>query len=274
MKLSCLPVSLFDQIVSGKISIEQWAKMARSHGYDAIDISILFIKTIEDVNTLKDIRKKIEDIDMHVAMVTTYPDFTHPDAIERKEQLSLERKYIEMAAAIGAQSVRITSGQAHPGIQDETAINWALSGLLGCEKTAAANGIQLLLENHGKPGVWEYTDFDQRTEIFLRLAEGIRGSSIKVNFDTANPVVGNVDVVSLLKQVIDQIGWIHVADTDKADILHHVVIGTGLVPFDDVFRCLKDHEYDGWLSVEEGSGQGEKGIAAASQFVRTLWKNT
>lgn len=271
MKLSCLPVSFFDQIINQTITIEEWASMAKIYGYDAIDISILFIREIESITKLEKIRKSVEEVGMQIAMVTTYPDFTHPNSAERARQLELAKKYIKYSAAVGAQAVRLTSGQAHPGLEMEKGLEWALEGLMGCEKTAREKNIQLLLENHGKPGVWQYPDFDQKTEVFLHLARSIKNTSIKINFDTANPVVGKANVVELMESVMGQIGWIHIADTDNADTLNHVVIGTGLVPFREVFSSLKQHGYNGWLSIEEGSGLGETGIVAAAEYVRHAW---
>lgn len=270
MKLSCLPVSLFTQIIEGKITVAQWALIGKKYGYDAIDLSILFIQDKTE-DELRKIRSKIESIDMSVAMVTTYSDFTNPDKYERSMQLELEKKYIKYASIIGAKALRITAGQAHPNLKRDEGLKWALEGILNCEEIASKNKIQLLLENHGKPGVWNYPDFDQDEEIFLELADALKDSSIKINFDTANPIVGQSNVTNLMEKVIDQIGWIHIADTDNKNKLNHVVIGTGLVPFKDVFIMLKKHGYDGWLSVEEGSGLEEKGIALAADFVRQNW---
>ena len=43
MKLSCLPVSYYPQIVNGEKSVGQWACEAASIGLDAVDLSILFL---------------------------------------------------------------------------------------------------------------------------------------------------------------------------------------------------------------------------------------
>ena len=43
MKLSCLPVSFFAEIIDGRMSIGDWAKMGSEIGLDAIDLSILFV---------------------------------------------------------------------------------------------------------------------------------------------------------------------------------------------------------------------------------------
>jgi hypothetical protein len=52
---------------------------------------------------------------MKVAMLTTYPDFTHPDPILRMETLAFEKEAVAFAIELGAELVRAMAGQAHPG---------------------------------------------------------------------------------------------------------------------------------------------------------------
>ncbi|MDE0554825.1 MAG: hypothetical protein OXI24_11445, partial [Candidatus Poribacteria bacterium] len=42
MKLSCLPVSLYDDIFSGKSSVADWIQFGAELGLDAVDFSIKF----------------------------------------------------------------------------------------------------------------------------------------------------------------------------------------------------------------------------------------
>ena len=42
MKLSCLPVSFFNEIIDGTMSIGEWAEIGAEIGLDAIDLSVLF----------------------------------------------------------------------------------------------------------------------------------------------------------------------------------------------------------------------------------------
>ena len=44
MKLSCLPVSLFPEIISGRMSVAEWAKLATEVGLDGLDLSVLFLR--------------------------------------------------------------------------------------------------------------------------------------------------------------------------------------------------------------------------------------
>ena len=51
-KLSCLPVSFYPAFAAGKISILDWADIARNTGLDAIDLSVLMTRRL-DLGALK-----------------------------------------------------------------------------------------------------------------------------------------------------------------------------------------------------------------------------
>src|SRR5512140_474999 len=168
MKLSCLPVSFFDDILSGKMSVGEWAHMGHDLGLDAIDLSILFVPD-RSAATVGALRKQIETEGMRVAMVTSYPDFTHPEAQRRARELDLETQVIEAAHDLGAKMVRVTAGQGHPETKREEGICWAAEGLCKLTERVRTLGVQLVYENHAKPGAWQYADFSQPPEIFLEI---------------------------------------------------------------------------------------------------------
>ena len=271
MKLSCLPVSFFGQIIDGTMTIAEWARIGAEVGLDGIGMSVLFFESLEQAY-LDRVRGQIEAAGMRIAMVTSYPDFTHPDPATRQQEIELERAYIGAVGRLGGELIRVTSGQAHPGLSDEDGIRWALQGLKACEDAGRRAGVRLVLENHGKPGCWEHSDFDQPTHIFLALAEGIEDTSIGINFDTANPVAYGDNPLTVLEEVIDQVVCIHTADTDTRGALNHVLLGTGLVPFKELFSRLKQAGFDGWICMEENSQMGQQGVQDAADFVRKTWQ--
>ncbi len=270
MKLSCLPVSFFSEITSGQISVAEWARMGAELGLDAIDLSILFVpeRTLASAARL---RRQIEGEGMHVTMVTTYPDFTHPDSAQRAQELRLEQEAIAIAAEVGAELVRVTDGQAHPETGLQAGVDWAIEGLTRLVETTNSSGVTLAYENHAKPGVWEYTDFSQPPEIFLRIVAGTAPCGLKINFDTGNASAFAADPVALLRQVLSRVVSIHASDTALKGELRHVLLGTGVTPYHELFKCLKSSGWDGWVCMEEASYQGRAGVEAAAHFVRQAW---
>jgi sugar phosphate isomerase/epimerase len=272
MQLSCLPVSFFDEILQGRMSVGDWARLGKSLGLDAIDISILFIpnRTLEQASQ---IRKAVEQAGMNIAMMTSYPDFTHPSERQREAELRAAIHSVQLAAEVGARLLRVTAGQAHPTTPLEDGCRWAIEGLNALVAETAHCGVQLVYENHAKPGVWQYTDFSQPPQIFLHILNHL-DQRIQVNFDTANATAFSPQPLTLLETVLSRLGSIHASDTAKIGALEHVLIGSGKVDYAAIFRCLQNAGWDGWICIEEASYQGEAGVRQAVQFIRNIWQQT
>lgn len=270
MRLSCLPVSFFADIIRGRMTVAEWARIGRAVGLDAVDLSILFVPDRSPV-TAAALRRDIEAAGIRVAMLTTYPDFTHPDPIQRERELALERDAVEVAAALGAELVRVTAGQAHPATTRDKGIDWAVDGLTRLAENTRHCGVTLTYENHAKPGAWEYTDFSQPPDIFLEIAERTSQIGLAINFDTANAAAFARDPTELLRQVISRVKSVHAADTATVGALNPVLLGTGIVPFEAIFKRLKKSGFDGWICMEEASNRGQEGVEAAARYIRSEW---
>jgi len=270
MKVSCIPVSFFHEIVNGKITIKEWARIGAELSLDAIDLSIVFLKNHTPVY-IRQIRNDIESEGMSITMITTYPDFSHPDPIQREREMEYLRHDIALASNLGARYLRILAGQAHPETKIKEGIKWVIENFKKVSSMGDKFNIKLVYENHSKPGSWRYIDFSHPTEIFLKIAEGINDTSIGINFDTANIIAYGDEPIPVLKQVMDRVVTIHAADTSTKGKLNHVILGNGLVPFKEIFSLLKQSKFDGWICIEEGSNTGKDGIKKAISFVKKTW---
>lgn len=273
MRLSCLPVSFFTDIVSGKMGVGQWARLGAEMGLDAIDLSILFVPDRSPAG-VADIRRQIEAEGMRAAMITSYPDFTHPDPAQRQKELELEMEVVEVARGLGAELVRVTAGQAHPQTGREKGIQWAVEGLSRLLECTRGSGITLAYENHAKPGAWQYTDFSQPPEIFLEIARQTAAVGLGINFDTGNAASFAQHPLAFLEQVADRVVSVHASDSSTHGALNHTLLGSGITPFYDLFACLKRHGWDGWICMEEASNQGRAGVEKAAAFIRKAWKES
>jgi len=255
------------------MSIKDWAYQGAEVGLDGIDLSILFLKA-KDHPYLDSVRHEIEDAGVRVAMVTTYPDFTHPDPAERARELSKLQENITVASRLGADLVRVTAGQAHPTVTRSEGIEWAVQGLKSAVKFAKKYPIRLAYENHAKPGAWQYTDFSHPTDIFLEIVDRTTDVALGVNWDTANVIAYGDDPIPVLKKVVSRIISVHAADTSSRGQLNHVLLGTGLVPFKQMFEILHGSGFDDWICMEEASFTGKAGVKTAADFVRRVWEET
>jgi sugar phosphate isomerase/epimerase len=271
MKLSCIPVSFFRNILDGAMTVQQWAQMGKEIGLDAIDISILFVPD-RSPGAVSALRRSIESAGMRVAMVASYPDFTHPDAQQRERELLLAREVVEAAAGLGAEMVRVTAGQAHPETGREDGIHWAIEGLRRLTEETRGSGVRLVYENHAKPGAWTYTDFSQPPDIFLAIVRATADVGLGVNFDLGNAVSFSSDPLAMLRGCLDRVVSIHASDTAVHGALKPVLLGTGLTPYPAMFQMMVEAGWDNWICIEEASFQGRTGVERAAHFVRETWR--
>lgn len=271
MKFSCLSVSLFPAISSGELTIKEYALLCRDAGLDAFDLGILLLKN-HTATYINQIKKDIQEVGIPLAMVTTYPDFTHPDFMQREREFDFLVRDIALASAVGATFLRVTAGQTHPETGEADGIAWAVAYLRKAAPISDKYGITLVYENHGKPGAWEYMDFSNPPHIFLQIAQKLTSTSIGINFDTANILVSGHDTtLEILEAVIDNIKTIHVAETGTKGKMDPVPIGSGIVPFTEIFRFLKAKNFTGWLCLEEWGNNGAEGVKEAVTFVKKTW---
>lgn len=268
MQLSCLPVSIYSELITGAITINEWTDFAYGIGLNTIDLSVLITR-----NLGKGELKKL-DLPLPVDTIATYTDFTNPDMKIRENEFDQFRQDIEDAEQLGAKYLRITSGQDHPEIDRETGVALTVEYFKRAAEFTKGTKVKLLFENHSKPGVWKYYDFAGSPDVYFEIVEHIADSNIDLLFDTANALVYKQDAIEMMNKIYPEIRRIHLNDIRKTGILEPVGIGNGVVDFNEIFKYLKDHNYQGALSIEEASFSGLKGIKKATTTVLNLLNNT
>jgi sugar phosphate isomerase/epimerase len=270
VKLSCLPVSFFQSIVDGAMPLEEWLAFAREIGLDGTECSLGFVEPIGRL-TGAQVRRLCDAAGVEVSMVTCHPDYTSPDPAERARQVEDMARNLSLAVELGAPLARVLSGQRHPGVSEDDGVAWAIEGLSRTAEVADRLGVRLALENHTKSFFWQHFDFAQQSRVLLRILDGLRDSSVGVNFDTANPLVADEDPLAVFERVKGRLAILHVADTAQRGEFKFCRIGSGIAPIGEVFRRARAMGYDGWVSIEEASRTGPDGFRQAASFVRQAW---
>jgi sugar phosphate isomerase/epimerase len=270
MKVSCLPVSLFPALSGGQMSLADWCGAAKECGLDGIDISMSFLSSHAPAY-LDGVKDALEKAGAQVVMATAYPDFTHPQKRQREREMAYFVRDIALCSELGIPYLRVLAGQAHPETAVRDGVRWAIENIRNASNVADRYGVQLLYEDHSKPGAWKHADFSYPPDIFLEIADGIWDTSAGINFDTANIAAYGQDPLPILEKVLPKVETVHVSDIKEYGSFSPVAIGTGAVPLRAIFQYLKRNGFDKWLCIEEASFQGIRGIAEAARTVRRMW---
>lgn len=266
-KISCLPVSQYQDFFAGNITIPQWSEKAARLGLDYVDINALFIRDM----TLQQIGDIRAELTLPVLMVSAYSDFTHPEETERKAALQTALEDMRRARAIGAKYIRLTAGQAWPDQSDEDMCNRVYDCFAVCAEKAKELGLEILLENHSKPGAWQYPDYNFHLERFLLLWERLKRLPISINFDTANAwALG--DWQRILAAVAGRIATVHINDLASIQPLTFCMAGAGTVPMETMLKAVYDTGFCGEICLEEAAFQGWEGLEMAVAYTLALVK--
>ena len=203
-------------------------------------------------------RRIAADHGLGIPMLCCSPDFTHPDAAFRQQQIDLEKRWIDMTAELGGSYCRVLSGQRRSEVSREAGLQYAADCIHACLEHAAPRGVTLILENHYKDNYWTDVEFAQKADVFCDLVARIDSPHFGVNYDPSNAYLAGEDPLELLDLVIQRVVTMHASDRylvegTLADLrkeenhlgyasrLRHGIIGQGLNDYDAIFRILADH---------------------------------
>lgn len=169
--------------------------LAHEMGFDGVEILHRQMEQ-EDNGTLQQIKRRAFLHGLDLCGFSTHQSFLYPDEAERKKNVELTIKQIELAYAMGIPTMRVNTGTwrtsknfdelmknkgIEPPIQgytDEDGFKWAIDGLTACLKAAEKCGVTLGLENHWGLG--------RTPEGVARIVDAIKSPWLQVTLDTGN----------------------------------------------------------------------------------------
>ena len=283
-KLAAFPKCYIEDIVKGRMTLYEWIEMASSLPVDGIELYDKFLRSY-DSGYLSELRKEVNRRNLETPMMCYSPDFTDSDKAGREREIVEQQEIIRVTAELGGKYCRILSGQKRPGVSLEEGIKWVVEAIQRSLETAKNNNIVLVMENHYKDGSWKYPEFAQKSEIFLAIINQIDSPFFGVQYDPSNATMAGEDPLEVLAAVKHRVKTMHASDRyliagstldelrqsdgtiGYSSKLCHGVIGQGLNNYNEIFRVLKEINFDGWISIEDGmSGIGE--IEESAFFLR------
>lgn len=273
MPLAVFPKCFLDALcVERTMTIEEWVDLSASIDVDGLEFYWGSVPA-DDPARIERLRRRVEEQGRSIPMMCYSPDFTHPDARDRAEEVDRQRAALRVCAALGVEYCRVLSGQRRPTVSREEGLQWVSECIRELLPDAEKLGVRLILENHYKDNYWQYPEFAQRQELFLELLDRIGESPwFGVNYDPSNTLIAGEDPVALLEAVKHRVITMHasdryfeggtIEDLQKVDahptagyapMLRHGVVGKGAIPYERIFPILQGIGFRGWISIEDGS---------------------
>jgi sugar phosphate isomerase/epimerase len=284
-KLAAFPKAFMTALCKdGSMRVSEWIELAVKLDIDGLEWYAGFLEMADPANWPR-FRRQVEDHGKVIPMVCCSPDFTHPNAAFRQQQVVRQKNWIDMTYALGGSYCRVLSGQRRPALSLDEGVRLAAGCIEACLPYAAERGVTLILENHYKDDFWEFPEFAQKMDVFCQLVDRIQHSHFGVNYDPSNAYLAGEDPLELLARVSHRVVTMHASDRYLAEgtledlrreeggaagyakRLRHGEVGKGLNDYNAIFAELKRVGFDGWISIEDGV-DGMDQLARSVAFLR------
>jgi sugar phosphate isomerase/epimerase len=229
--------------------LDQIVATAQRLGYDGVELRAvggsldLLDRPEFRSGRLQAARALFVESNLEICCVDTSCAFHSPSREERSAQVESALRHGELAAELGAPSIRVFPDKIQPGAtRDETR-----DYICECLRQVAERmprEVCVALETHG--------DF-ARTEATVEIVTLVNHPRLKVIWDVANSVAAGDSIDGAGRMVQRFLSHIHLRDARPVSRSEHwlpVLAGSGEVSFAETVAVIEGLNYDGYVSFE------------------------
>jgi len=221
-------------------------EFAEKQDFDAVDLTGYFFpgypKTPDD-RYLARIKKHVHDLGLVISGTGVRNDFTTADKAARLSDVQLIKQWIEVAAKLGAPTLRLFADSQKPfntwqeasgGAARESVEQWMAEHYIECADHAQRYGVILAVQNHG--------DFIRTGEQHLSLLQRVNHEWCAALVDTGKYITDDpyVDIALMVPYAVN---W-QIKETLRSRT------DSPRTDFQKLVKILRDGGYRGYLPIE------------------------
>ncbi|GIT82195.1 hypothetical protein LLS1_38640 [Leifsonia sp. LS1] len=176
-----------------------------------------------------------------------------PPGSEREGMLTEARAMLKVAAALGAEYLRVFPGDCPDGVPREVANGWATANIQALSDDVQASGVRLALELHDAPGSAADSERPTSSQVAMQILEGIGEEAGGILWDWGNTFLEGEQSQVTWEKVRSRLLYCHTKDmlTYADGSSTYVAAGSGAIPIQDILGWLAEQGMqDMWLSYE------------------------
>ena len=221
---------------------------AKSLGFEVVDIGILNPAALENFPT-KGVKEKAKAAGIEVVILSPMSrdaNLIDPDPAIRKNAIEFLKKLVDVSVEVGS---KIVAGEiceavgyltGEPRTKDEW--NWSVEGMREVGLYAKdTSDVDLAVEVVNR---FE-THFLNTAKDAVKYCKDVGTGNVKVHLDSYHMIREETSFKEAVEVCGKEfLGYVHVCENNRG------IPGTGLVPWEEFFRALKDIDYQGALTIE------------------------
>lgn len=245
-KISLAQWTLVKELRAGKIDNLDFAKVAADHGIHAIEyVNQFFMDKAKDEKYLGEMKKRAADhgVTSVLIMCDNEGNLGDPDEKKRAQTVDNHRKWIDASKFLGCHSIRVNARST--GSWDEQ-VKLAADGLARLTEFGAAEGISVIVENHGGLS----SNADWLAEVITKVDHPHCGTLP----DTGNFRINENESYDSYRGVKKLMQWakgVSVKDQAWDDQGNQMPLD-----FERMMRIVVDAGYHGYCGIEFGGYEG------------------
>lgn len=257
LKTSLNVFSFNDTLLKGTMTLDEMIDFCASAGFEGVDITGYYFKGYPEAPTddlLYHVKRKVFASGMEISGTGVRNDFTIADKTKRQAEVDLVKRWVEVAAKLGAPVLRIFAGtQKNEGIPEEKINEWMIKDIQTCVDFGKQHGVVIGLQNHN--------DFIKTAAQINRVAEAIKSEWFGIILDT-----GSYRMSDPYKEIQDSVKYAVNWQLKEKIFINGAEVETDVQRVVDI---IKASDYRGYVPIETlGDGDPKVKITALLSKVK------
>jgi sugar phosphate isomerase/epimerase len=238
----------FSTLACPRWSIERAADVARSLGYDALELRLLDGEVIDPRRDREKVHRATLACRARGLEVCAFDSsclFNLAEEAERERNVEDLVAWVRLGGELGVPIVRVFGGAGEGGEDPSIGIARVAEALRMAAPEAEGAGVTVVLETHDA-----FASARRVAEVLQRVSS----PSVGALWDSHHPYRMGESADEVAEILGDTVAHVHVKDARRIDpdgtSWQLVLLGEGEVPVADQLRVLRNRGYQGYISVE------------------------
>jgi len=244
VRISLNAYSFNRQLSSGRMTIWELLEFCVRQGFDAVDLTGYYLTgypATPPASELMRFKREAFVAGLEISGTGVRNDFTVEEATQAASEIELVKRWIQVAAHLGAPNLRIFTGKPLAAGEERGAItSRVVKAIRACLVEAESAGVMLAIQNHA--------DFVATPADLFAVLRGVGSEWLAVNLD-----IGSFRSADPYREIAEVAPW-----AVAWQIKEEVYFGDHATPTDlkKIAAILKESRYRGYVLLET-LGEGD-----------------
>lgn len=237
-KISLNAYSFNAPLTAGKTTLDAVIDFCAAQGFDAVDLTGYYFPGYPEVpadDYIYHLKRKAHMLGLAISGTGIRNEFAQPDKTARIKEVDMVKRWIEVAAKLGAPVIRIYTGKSLPeNFSWEVVAGWISENIRTCVEYGKTHGVIVAVQNHN--------DFIKTADQAINIVNKVNSEWFGLVLDTGS-FITNEPYSEIAKASPYAVNW------QIKEMLNYQnkVENMDLVK---LFRIIRNSSYRGCLPIE------------------------